>query len=312
MGDMKKLKDPKRILLISAVLLGLLLIVLSLALRNREKPYVLMPEDDDFRVSFIDVGQGDCTLIWDNGSAMLIDAGPADSVGSIEAVLAQNGIDTIDSLILSHPDADHIGGAPDIILDHAVTKIYMPDYGKDTKAYDNLMHAIADSQTPVFHAKAGERIPFGTATYEVIGPVLKDGTAYDDANSYSIVLKVTHGNDTFLFTGDATGEETDDILRAGFNVNAQVLRAAHHGSANYGCNDAKFWLAVNPEVIVISCGYKNDHGHPHKETMEMTKMMRYKMYRTDLQGTVSCNSSGNGVSWSTAPCDNYLNGNAFE
>ncbi|MBR6475720.1 MAG: hypothetical protein IKS98_09750, partial [Lachnospiraceae bacterium] len=69
MSDMKKLKDPKRILLISAVLLGLLLIVLALALRNKEKPYALMPEDDDFRISFIDVGQGDCTLIWDNGSA---------------------------------------------------------------------------------------------------------------------------------------------------------------------------------------------------------------------------------------------------
>ena len=301
----------KKILLIFAMLLGLMLIVLIFIRRNREKPYAIMPEGDDFRVCFIDVGQGDSTLIWDNGSAMLIDAGPADSTGSLEAVLEQNSIDTIDTLILTHSDADHIGGAPDIILNYNVSNIYMSDYYKNTKAYDNLMQAISESETPVFHSKAGDNLTFGTAKYEVLGPVLKEGTVYNDANSYSIVLKVTHGNDTFLFTGDATGEETDDILRAGFDVSAQVLKAAHHGSANYGCNDAKFWLAVNPETIVISCGYKNDHGHPHKETMEMTKMMRYRLYRTDLQGTVSCNSTGNGISWSTTPCDNYLNGNAF-
>ncbi len=263
----------------------------------------------DFRVTFIDVGQGDCALIEDNGSAMLIDAGPKESVATIEAVLDQYQIKTIDTMVLTHNDADHIQGASNIIEDYGVGCIYMSDYAKETGSYYYLTKYISKYNVPVYYPKAGSSIPFGTATYEVVGPL--QGAAYEDINSYSIIVRVRHGNDSFLFTGDATGEETDDILRAGIDVNAQIIKAAHHGSANQGCNNKAFWDAVNPEAVVISCARYNDHGHPHKEVMEMTQQRGCKLFRTDLQGTISCISTGNGVQWNMAPSDNYLNGNSL-
>ena len=122
-----------------------------------------------------------------------------------------------------------------------------------------------------------------------------------------------NGTDSFLFTGDATGEETDDMIETGMDVRADVYKAAHHGSANDGCNSETFLGAVNPKYTVISCGYLNDYGHPHVETMAFLKLIGCKLYRTDLQGSITCVSYGNGsYEWNTNPTDDYRNGNSFK
>ncbi len=195
-------------------------------------------------------------------------------------------------------------GASNLIRDYGVDCVYMPNRESDTGSYGYLMRTIDTYDVPVYHPDAGEYIPFGTASYEVLGPV-RD---YEEDNSYSIVLKVTYGNDTFLFTGDATGEETDDILNAGYDVSADVLKAAHHGSANDGCNNEAFWNAVDTEAVVISCGFHNDHGHPHGEVMEMVKKRGYKLFRTDIQGTITCRSTGDGITWDIEPSNDYRQG----
>lgn len=269
-------------------------------------PYI--PEYDSFRVTFIDVGQGDCTLIQDNGQNMLIDAGPRESVGSIEAVLNQNGVSTIDALILTHNDADHIQGAINIIPDYNVQSIYMTDIERSTGTYYLLSKAIDESNASVSYPKAGVTISFGTATYEVVGPALDANTIYEENNSNSIIVRVTHGNDTFLFTGDATGEEIDDIILAGYVLSAQVLKAAHHGSAADGCNSRTLFSAVNPETVVISCGKWNDYGHPHDTVLNRIRERGCKLYRTDLQGTISCTSTGNGIIWDMESTTDYRDG----
>ena len=263
----------------------------------------------DITVTFIDVGQGDSILIQDNGQNMLIDTGYYSQYDDLTATLSDMGADAIDVLVCTHPDADHIGSAGNIVSYYGVNTVYMPDFSKDSKAYGYLVDAINTFGVPVAHPTSGELIPFGTATYEVIGPVA--GASYEDANSHSIMIKMTNGEDTFLFTGDATGEETEDILRSGADVSAKVYKAAHHGSANDGCNSAEFVMAVNPETAVISCGYQNDYGHPHVETMQLFQAMNCNLVRTDVQGTITCHSSGNGITWSVPYTDDYRNGNSM-
>lgn len=269
----------------------------------------------EVKVYFINVGQGDSTLIIDNGSAMMIDTGPKEAVGTIEAVLNENSINRIDTMVLTHPDADHIQGAITLLDDYTVGNIYMPDYSKDNGTNRRLLSKIDQYQIPVYRPEAGAYIPFGTASYQMLGPILGSIPYYEEerdlANFYSIVIKLTNGADTFMFMGDAPGAETDAILNAGFDVNAKVIKAAHHGSANEGCNNDALWRAVNPESVVISCGLYNDHGHPHEEIMNEAKKRGCKLFRTDLQGTVSCTSTGNGILWNTEPANDYRNGRAM-
>lgn len=132
-----------------------------------------------------------------------------------------------------------------------------------------------------------------------------------DTNGNSLVVKLENGNDSFLFMGDATGDETDDIMISGVNLRADVIKAAHHGSANDGCNSREFLNTVDAECIVVSCGYHNDYGHPHIETMKLVQDTHMKLFRTDLQGSVSCKSTGNGIEWEIQPCEIYTNGNGL-
>lgn len=269
----------------------------------------------EIKVYFINVGQGDATLIIDNGSAMMIDTGPREAAGTIEAVLNENGISRIDTMVLTHPDADHIQGAITLIKDYTIGAIYMPDYSKDTGTYAYLMDMIYKYNVPVYRPEAGAYIPFGTASYQILGPILGAIPYYEEerdlANFYSIVVKLTNGADSFLFMGDAPGAETDAILNAGFDVSAKVFKAAHHGSANEGCNNDALWRAVNPEAVVISCGLYNDHGHPHEEVMNEAMKRGCKLFRTDLQGTISCVSTGNGIIWNMEPSGDYRNGRSI-
>ena len=262
-------------------------------------------------VTFIDVGQGDSILIEDDDEVMLIDTGAYEGYDNLKDVLQEKEITGIDVLVLTHPDADHIQNADEVIKDFGVDKIYMPDIKKDTWSYENLMNAVVRYNVPIVEPVAGTEIVFGTATYEILGPVYSDSSIYEDANSYSIVLKVVNGEDSFLFTGDATGYEMSDIIAAGHDLSADVLKASHHGSANGGCNDETLFDIVEPESVVISCGLYNDHGHPHVETMQLIQKYECTLYRTDLQGTIECISTGDGIEWLQDNSTNYKNGNSL-
>lgn len=262
------------------------------------------------KVTFCDVGQGDSILIKDNSTFMLIDTGAYSAYDNLQSILNENKVKKINTMVLTHPDADHIQSAVDIIEDYGVGKIYMPTVESDSKTYQYLMQTIKREHIKVIHPYAGDTINFGKAKYKVLGPV---GTSsYSDTNSHSIIIKMTNGKDTFLFTGDATGDETEDMLAAGYNVSADVYKAAHHGSANDGCNEESFLASVDPEAVVISCGYQNNYGHPHRETMDLIQYYGLKLFRTDLQGTISCTSKGDdSIKWSQKPSTNYTNGNGF-
>lgn len=262
-------------------------------------------EAGEVEVSFIDVGQGDCILITDAGRCMLIDTGNKDSYKAIEEYLHGKGINTVDVLVITHPDLDHIGSSVLLLAEFDIPTIYIPDVEGKSRDYTMLMSATRKRNTEVINPVCGLPITFGTANYTIY---CTNNIEYEDTNSYSLIVKMVNGEDSFLFTGDATGEETDKIIADGYDLSAKVLKAAHHGSANCGCNSESFIKAVNPEGLVISCGLKNEYGHPHLETMELAKQLGLNVYRTDTQGTLEFVSTGLGIK-SPKPTDDYRNGN---
>ena len=256
-------------------------------------------------ISFIDVGQGDSTLIIDGGQSMLIDTGYYEAYDNVSTVLDENNVKRLDYLVLTHPDADHIQNTPEIIEDYDVQCIYMPNLSVEKAAYTNVIEAIVAHGIRVVNPSPGEYIPFGKASYEVLGPISIDN---EEVNSDSIVIKMVNGYDSFLFCGDATGDETEEILASGYDVRAKVYKAAHHGSANDGCNSDRFLDAVDPEICVVSCGIDNPYGHPHREVMTYLKKNVISLFRTDIQGTINCVSSGNGVTFDQEVTSVYTNG----
>ena len=268
-------------------------------------------ENNAVTVTFMDVGQGDATLVESKGEYMLIDTGNWNATKAVFSVLEEYGVKELSALVLTHNDADHIGNADDIIYSYPVKRIYMTEEQKGTKSYKNLISAIqgqkGGADLKVYFPAVGDKIPLGNAVLDVLGPV--KGKTYEDSNSYSIILKLVNGKDSFLFTGDATGEEVEDAAKEGVDFSAEVLKLAHHGSANCGCNSDIFLNTVDATTFVVSCGLKNDYGHPHVETMYYAKNMGINLFRTDLQGTIVGKSYGNGIVWNKPFSDNYTNGN---
>lgn len=260
------------------------------------------------RITYIDVGQGDSILIENNGCFALIDTGSYID-NNVFDVLEEYKVKEIDSLILTHNDADHIGNASELIYNYPVKNIYMSSEERDTKVYKNLISAIKNNygDINVYYPTLGDTIRLGNISFDVLGPV-KD-KHYEDSNSYSIILKLVNGRDSFLFTGDATGEEVEDAMEYGADFKADVLKLAHHGSANCGCNSENFLNTVDANVYIVSCGLDNEYGHPHIETMQYASTNGIHLFRTDLQGSIVCVSVGNKITWNKKYTDNYLNGN---
>lgn len=263
---------------------------------------------DSIYIDYIDVGQGDSTLVYGNGEAVLIDTGDYYSYDAVKEALEKYNVTTIDALILTHPDSDHIGNASSIIEDYTVATLYMPFADNDTKTYDKLLDTIDEHNIVVNHPTAGEYLYVSDAEYQFLGPL----DCYEDSNSNSLVIRMTYGDDSFLWCGDATGEETKDILAAGYKVSADVYKVSHHGSANDGCNSESWYKSVHPSYAIVSCELYNSHGHPHIETMDMIKNSNCKLYRTDMQGSIFCEATGGGIKFEEKPCEDFRNGNSIK
>lgn len=258
--------------------------------------------DEALEVHFFDVGQGDCTIITQGSHAMMIDAGDNDKGTAVQAYLNYLGISSLEYFIMTHPDADHIGGADVVLYKFDCGTILMPDKEVDTRTYDDVIQAMKSKNYTAIHPQTGDTYVFGDASFTVLAPVRQ----YSDNNNNSIVIRMTHGENTFLFTGDAEEEAEMDILAEGLDVSADVLKAGHHGSSTSTSDD--FLEAVSPEYAVISCGEDNKYGHPHAETMNKFRQTGVTVYRTDEQGTVIASSDGSTITWNESPSDSWLTG----
>lgn len=252
-----------------------------------------VPEGDTLQVHFIDVGQGDCQLVVTSSETVLIDCGEREYYERVIDYIKNLGIGRLDYVVVTHPHTDHMGGMSYIIDEFDVGTVIMPKIQESvmptTNAYQRLLKAIADKKIKVDYAKPGKKYGIGGAAMTVLAPV-KD---YGDLNNYSAAVKIAHGENTFLFTGDIEKKAEADILSDGADVSAVVLKAAHHGSSS--SSHKAFIDAVNPEYVVIGVGEGNDYGHPHKETLQWIKERDLKLYRTDLNGNVVFTSTGSSL-----------------
>lgn len=261
-------------------------------------------QTDTLDVHFLDIGQGDCIIITQGNHAMMIDAGDNDKGTAVQSYLNYLGIDALDYFILTHPDADHIGGADVILYKFDCETVLMPDKETDTRTYDDVIQAMKSKRYSAVHPEVGDTYSFGDASFTVLGPIQE----YSDNNNNSIVIRMNHGDNSFLFTGDAEEEAEWDILEEGLNIRADVLKAGHHGSSTSTSDE--FLEAVSPKYAVISCGEGNKYGHPHAETMNKFRQKGITVYRTDEQGTIIASSDGNTITWSESPSDSWLTGEA--
>lgn len=242
--------------------------------------------EDKMRVHFIDVGQGDCSLIeLPGGKTMLVDAGEAEEGWKIEEYLKSFGINKIDFLVGTHPHSDHIGGLESVINSFEIANIYMPKKSHNSLAFENLIKCIKANGLTVKSPMAGEIIYENDGVkVKVLSPM---ESYYDEINNYSIVLEIIYGNKSFLLTGDAENQILNKIAVSG---KVDVLKVSHHGSST--ANGKRFYNRIMPDYAVISVGYPNRYGHPHRETLSRLKEYNVKFFRTDKDGTVVFETDG--------------------
>lgn len=247
-------------------------------------------------VYFFDVGQGDSELIrLPGGENILIDAGTSSTEDELVGELRSLGAETLDLVVATHPHADHIGGMAAVIDAFDVRQVVMPRISESdtptTKTYENLLQSIADKGLTITPAEPGdELLSSGGAVLTVLAP---NGEDYGDLNNYSVVLRLTYGEDSFLFTGDAEEASEEEMLSLDWPLTATVLKCGHHGSET--STSPSFLDAVSPQYAVISCGVDNDYGHPDAVTLEKLEAAGAEVFRTDRQGTILASTDGSGV-----------------
>jgi beta-lactamase superfamily II metal-dependent hydrolase len=241
-------------------------------------------------VHFIDVGQGDCSLVKTQGAAVLIDGGEKGNDKAVVAYLKNQGVTQIDYLIATHPDSDHIGSLADIIAQYPPKNVIMPKLSEkntpSTKTYTRLLEAIKGSGAKVIAAVPGNSYTIGGAELQILAPLAQ----YDDTNNMSVVTKITYGSVSFLMTGDAETASEKAMLSSGEDLRADVLKVGHHGSST--SSGKEFLAAVKPSVAVISCGEGNSYGHPNQKTLSRLGEIGAKVYRTDLLGSIVLATDG--------------------
>lgn len=248
--------------------------------------------ENQLKVHFIDVGQGDSTLIEIDGQFMLIDAGENNQGDVVTAYLNKLGVEKINYLIATHPHSDHIGGLNTVINNFEIGTFIMLEIEHTTKTFEDVLDAAINNNLTLTAPVVGQSYILGDAEFIIIAP---NDDYQDNLNNWSIGIKLIHGDNSFVFTGDAELIAEYDILDNEIDISATVYHAGHHGSDT--SNSEGLLKAINPKYIVISCGEGNSYGHPHQEILDRINEYGITLYRTDTQGTIVANSDGISINW---------------
>jgi competence protein ComEC len=281
-------RHPEKALLalVSACLLGAALALFAI---ESHQSVAVASAEQPLRVWFLDVGQGDATFIeLPTGEQILVDGGQDDAVLTKLGEIMPPWDRTIDILIASHPDADHIGGLVDVIDRYQISAIYDNGDRKDTHVMDRFVAARdAEPHATYGIVRAGQTWTFGDVSLQALWP--NDAAVADeDANVGSIALLLTYGDTTVLIPGDATSETEEGYADRAVHVDA--LRTGHHGSRT--STSERLLDAITPDVAVISCGLNNRYGHPHAAVLGRLAEHGIPVLRTDQDGDILLTSTG--------------------
>lgn len=244
----------------------------------------------DLKVYYLDVGQADSILIQDNDENMLIDAGNNEDGELLVTYFKELGIEKFKYVFGTHPHEDHIGGLDNVISAFDIGTIYLPDAITTTATFVDVLDAMEAKQMNYTVPKIGDTLTLGEAQIQII----YTGTDTTDLNNASIVLKLSFGNTSFLFTGDAMEKTEKQILNQ--DIHADVLKVGHHGSKYSSTKE--FLDKVQPTYAIISVGAGNSYGHPADTTLEKLQKKNIEVFRTDELGTILLTSDGISITMS--------------
>jgi competence protein ComEC len=290
----------------SIIILALLVAALAAAVFILRRPLPQTepgPASGKLVVRFLDVGQGDSELIQlPDGETILIDSG--DRGAPTVELLRRYGVKELSLVIATHPHSDHIGEMRDVMRAFKVLEFWDSGFSHTTKTYGDMLQEIKDRGIKFSTPKRGDQQSFGSVLVEVLNP----GADFsdDEPNNASVVIKLSYGQRSFLFTGDAeiTGPR-DSARRAGAwgemmaaereMLRADVLKASHHGSSN-GTN-REVLDSVQPSIVIVSCAAGNEYHHPNLQVVRMLAQVkdRIKLFRTDLEGTITAVCDGSSI-----------------
>lgn len=251
-------------------------------------------DNSTLTVHYIDVGQADAALVQCGDDTMLIDGGNAADSDLIIAYLKKLNVNALDYMICTHAHEDHVGGLSAPLSVMPVGAVYAPVTESDSEAYQTFKQKVEQQNSEIIHPIPAETLSLGNARVQFIGPVNENT---DNLNNTSIVLKVIYGNTSFLFTGDAERDEEQDIINAGYDISADVLKAGHHGSDS--STSYVFLRGVMPRYAVISVGEGNSYGHPTETVLSRLRDADVQVFRTDLQGDIVAVSDGSNITITT-------------
>ena len=247
------------------------------------------------KVAFLDVGQGDAIYIEaPNGKQMLVDGGPDDSVLAELAQVMPFGDQSIDLVLATHTDADHIGGLSSVIEQYDVSHIIENGSSSSTRVFQNLENTIEKNNLERVIARRGTRIILDkefNIYFDILFPD-RDVSNFTESNDGSIVGKLVYGQESFLLTGDATKYTENLIMRneTPDTLHSQVLKLGHHGS--HTSSTQLFLEKVNPEIAIISAGKNNRYGHPHKDVLNVLERLGIPYFATYQEGTIIFKTDG--------------------
>lgn len=247
---------------------------------------------------FFDVGQGDSIFIeTPQGHQVLIDGGPSGE-GILEKL---SGVmpfwdRSLDLVVLTHPDYDHLRGLLDVLDRYEVENILWTGAVKETNTFEKWLEELEAENSDVFIAERGQVIKASSALFYIFHPFenLEGVSAENNSNETSVVAKLVFGENSFLLTGDIMREQEQDLLArsdSAVSLAADILKVPHHGSKNSGYKGLA--EVLEPEIAVISCGKDNKYGHPHPEVLSNLEKFDIKVLRTDEKGDIKIVSDGN-------------------